>query len=235
MDPISLIVAALAAGAAEAAQPTATQAVKDAYTGLKAIISRKLGGQPNAEDLGAAVKGVEKKPADPARKQVLEDELKMAKADQDAEILQAVQALQAQLNKTNGSNRATVTGNGAIAQGTGAIAVGAGGVIVQGSNSGGINTGTQTTHNYYGAANGEAAAANISPAGRRLAELLNQYFDLSEVEGLCFDMDIDKDNLAGATKAAKARALIIYVERNARLAELQTLVRSKRPHLRGQV
>lgn len=181
MDPISLIVAALTAGAAEAAQPTAAKAVKN------------------------------------------------------AEILQTMQALQAQLNKANGSNVATVSGGRAIAQGTGAIAAGAGAVIVQGSNSGGINTGTQTTHNYYGAANDEAAAANLSPAGRHLAELLNQYFDLSELEGLCFDMDIDKDNLAGATKIAKAQSLIIYVERNARLAELQTLVRAKRPHLRGQV
>lgn len=40
------------------------------------------------------------------------------------------------------ANQATLTGNGAIAQGPGAKAVGAGGVLVDGNNSGNINTGT---------------------------------------------------------------------------------------------
>ena len=46
MDPISTIVAALAAGAAEAAKPTAVQAVKDAYEGFKALIVRKENIEP---------------------------------------------------------------------------------------------------------------------------------------------------------------------------------------------
>jgi hypothetical protein len=40
MDPVSLIVAALAAGAVAGAQNTATEAVKDAYSGLKAAVRR---------------------------------------------------------------------------------------------------------------------------------------------------------------------------------------------------
>ena len=43
MEPISLILAALAAGAAAAAKDTAGTAVKDAYEGLKALIKKKFG------------------------------------------------------------------------------------------------------------------------------------------------------------------------------------------------
>jgi hypothetical protein len=39
MEPVSLIVAALAAGAAAGVKPTAEQAVKDAYAGLKKLIT----------------------------------------------------------------------------------------------------------------------------------------------------------------------------------------------------
>jgi hypothetical protein len=47
------------------------------------------------------------------------------------------------LNRRAGGNIATLSGDGAIAQGDGAIAVGQGGVVVNGDNSGNINTGTQ--------------------------------------------------------------------------------------------
>src|SRR5687767_10368675 len=50
MDPVAMILTALAGGAAAAAQETASQAVKDAYAGLKALVQRKL--QPG--DPGAA-------------------------------------------------------------------------------------------------------------------------------------------------------------------------------------
>src|SRR5258708_4418405 len=48
IDPISLIVAALAAGAPAAAKDTASQAVKDAYNGLKALIHTRFAGPPEA-------------------------------------------------------------------------------------------------------------------------------------------------------------------------------------------
>ncbi len=41
MDPISIIVTALAAGAVSAIKPTAQKAIKDAYTAMKAVIQRK--------------------------------------------------------------------------------------------------------------------------------------------------------------------------------------------------
>lgn len=49
MDPITLIVTALAAGAALGVQDTASAMVKDAYASLKALARKRLGGDPGAE------------------------------------------------------------------------------------------------------------------------------------------------------------------------------------------
>jgi hypothetical protein len=49
MDPVSLILAALVAGAADAAKDTASAAVKDAYSGLKALLKRHFKGEQAAE------------------------------------------------------------------------------------------------------------------------------------------------------------------------------------------
>jgi len=49
MDPVSIILVALAAGAAAAAKDTASQAVKDAYAGLKALVKKRFAGKPQAE------------------------------------------------------------------------------------------------------------------------------------------------------------------------------------------
>jgi hypothetical protein len=49
MDPITLIVTALAAGAALGTQDTVSAIVKDAYAGLKALVKKRLGGGPAAE------------------------------------------------------------------------------------------------------------------------------------------------------------------------------------------
>jgi len=49
MDPVSMIVAALAAGAAAATKDTVSQAVKDAYAGLKALIQSRFAKKPQAE------------------------------------------------------------------------------------------------------------------------------------------------------------------------------------------
>jgi len=49
MDPITLIVTALAAGAALGVQDTASAMIKDAYASLKALVTKRLGGGPGAE------------------------------------------------------------------------------------------------------------------------------------------------------------------------------------------
>jgi len=49
MDPITLIVTALAAGAALGVQDTASAMIKDAYASLKALVKKRLGGGPSAD------------------------------------------------------------------------------------------------------------------------------------------------------------------------------------------
>jgi hypothetical protein len=49
MDPITLIVTALAAGAALGVRDTASSAVEDAYAGLTALVRERLGDRPDGE------------------------------------------------------------------------------------------------------------------------------------------------------------------------------------------
>jgi hypothetical protein len=90
MDPVSLIVAALAAGAVAGMQGTASEAVKDAYSGLKALVSRRLSGRVAGE---MALAQHESKPDQwgPA----LEAELVEANAAADTAALEAAQRLMA--------------------------------------------------------------------------------------------------------------------------------------------
>jgi len=49
MDPVTLIVAALVAGAAAGLKDTASSAIKDAYDGLKGLVRRRLADRPGGE------------------------------------------------------------------------------------------------------------------------------------------------------------------------------------------
>jgi hypothetical protein len=49
MDPVTMIVAALAAGVGAGAKDTASQAVKDAYGGLKTMLAERFRGNQSAE------------------------------------------------------------------------------------------------------------------------------------------------------------------------------------------
>jgi flagellar capping protein FliD len=85
MDPLTILVTALAAGAAAALQSTVEQGVKDAYAALKGLIQRKYT-QVNVDQLEA-------NSSSKNRRGVLEEDLKAAGADTDAEVLQHAQAL----------------------------------------------------------------------------------------------------------------------------------------------
>ncbi len=109
MDPITLIITALASGARAVAKDTASQAVKDAYKGLKALIHRKFAEKPDAE---LALEKYEKEPG--AYKEPLEDELTQAAAEKDEEIIRAAEKLMALVNvqqATKGKYNVQVAGN----------------------------------------------------------------------------------------------------------------------------
>ena len=85
MDPISIIVMALVAGAAAALKPTTEQAIKDAYAGIKGLIQRKYG------HVDVAV--LETAPASKARQAVIKEDLEKTDARQDEQLLREAKAL----------------------------------------------------------------------------------------------------------------------------------------------
>ncbi len=88
MDPVALIVTALAAGAALGLKDTASAAVKDAYGSLQALMTRRLAGRRDGA-LGMA--GYEEAPQ--AWDGLLVAELTSAGAADDADLVAAAQAL----------------------------------------------------------------------------------------------------------------------------------------------
>jgi hypothetical protein len=115
MDPVSLIVTALATGASAALTDTATQAVKDAYAGLKSLLKRKLSGNASAQvaiDKHAEAPDVWEKP--------LEAELRASRAAQDEEIVRSAQRILELLDAKGaaaGKYNVTITGGKGVVVG----------------------------------------------------------------------------------------------------------------------
>ncbi len=109
MDPVTLILTALGAGAAAGGQAIASDAIKDGYAGLKALIQRKFAGKPKAE---LALTEYESDPE--TWKAPLKKVLVQEQVDQDNDIIEAaqrvmqlVQPQQAAMGKYN----VQITGN----------------------------------------------------------------------------------------------------------------------------
>lgn len=85
MDPVTIVVSALAAGAVAGLKPAAEQAVKDAYVGMKALIVRKY----RSVDIGP----VETRPESKPKRESLAEDLRTAGADGDVELIAQAKAL----------------------------------------------------------------------------------------------------------------------------------------------
>jgi RIP homotypic interaction motif len=88
MDPVTLIVTALAAGAASALQDGASAAVKDAYARLRALVERRFANRPKGE-----LVLTEHEAAPQTWEAPLAAELSAAGAEQDVALVAAAQAL----------------------------------------------------------------------------------------------------------------------------------------------
>jgi hypothetical protein len=84
VDPISLIVAAVVAGAAAGLKESAADAVKDAFTGLKRLIFERH---------GVDVTPVERKPESESKRDSLKEDLADTGAADDPELRAAAQRL----------------------------------------------------------------------------------------------------------------------------------------------
>jgi len=76
----------------------------------------------------------------------------------------------------------------------------------------------------------------VTPTSEReylvqLREMLTTYFDAGELHTLCFDLEVDYDDLPGEGKVDKARELIAYLERRDRIPELVSVCQGLRPHV----
>ena len=80
MEPITMILTALVAGAAAGATEAAGQAVKDGYAALKALVVSKFGKQSSVE---GALNGVENSPDSKIWQEALKEELAKVQADKD--------------------------------------------------------------------------------------------------------------------------------------------------------
>ena len=105
MDPVTLIVAALAAGASAGVTDTVAQGVKDAYTGLKALVLRRVQDQPAGE---VAVVEHEKDPE--VWSAPLAKTHTAAGADTDPQVLEAARRL-LQLTDPDGTRAGAYTVN----------------------------------------------------------------------------------------------------------------------------
>ena len=96
MDPVTTaIVAALAAGATSGVTEAGKKAIVDAYEALKTLLKKKFG---HESELVKSVESLETRPDSTSRKNVLQEEVIAAKADQDPDILQTAQALLNQIS-----------------------------------------------------------------------------------------------------------------------------------------
>ena len=65
----------------------------------------------------------------------------------------------------------------------------------------------------------------------RLRHILGEYFDEDDLQVLCFDLQVDYEELPGETKSQKAAALITHMARLDRVAELIDLCSQARPNV----
>ena len=91
MEPVSVIIAALVAGATAAAKDTAEKTVKDAYEGFKTLIKRKFEGDSLAQGL------VDAKPEEIEQvEELLKDKISQAGIDKDEEVIKVAEEIMKQ-------------------------------------------------------------------------------------------------------------------------------------------
>jgi hypothetical protein len=109
MDPISVILTAIVAGASAALQDGATAAVKDAYSRLRSLLKRRLNGRTTAQ---AAADEYVHQPE--VWRAPLESALAETGAGGDEELVRAAQAVMAQVDPDGtraGKYTVTITGS----------------------------------------------------------------------------------------------------------------------------
>jgi hypothetical protein len=90
MDPLTVIVTAVATGAAVGLKDVAGAAIKDTYVGFKALILRKYGRKGLVKQ---CIQNIENDPKSQPRQAMLKEELAKTQATQDQELLETAKGL----------------------------------------------------------------------------------------------------------------------------------------------
>lgn len=64
-----------------------------------------------------------------------------------------------------------------------------------------------------------------------LHQKIDQYFSLEEVKQLCFELNVDYENIPGDTRSAFIRNLLVSLAKHGRLQQLIPRLRQNRPHV----
>lgn len=67
------------------------------------------------------------------------------------------------------------------------------------------------------------------PNAQQIRRLIAGYFSLQELKTLCFELDVEFDDLGGEGRSDKARELVTFVQRRGRLIDLLQTLASERP------
>ncbi len=118
MDPVSMVLAALSAGAIAATKDTASQAVKDAYAGLKALAKKRFAGKPQAEMALAEYENDPDTWQKPLQRSLVEtgadqDEALVQQAQQVLKLVNPQQASQGKYNVQIGEGKGIIIGDNA--------------------------------------------------------------------------------------------------------------------------
>ena len=118
MEPVSMILTALAVGAAAAAKETASQAIKDGYTGLKALIHQRFADRPKAKIVLTEYEQDADTWEKPLQKSLVEvgadqDEELIRQAQQVLKLVNPQQASQGKYNVQIGEGKGIVIGDNA--------------------------------------------------------------------------------------------------------------------------
>lgn len=138
MEPVTIIVSALVAGASAGITSVAEQGIKEAYNALKALIKDRFG---EKRDLVSSVDLVEQTPESPGRREMLKEELSKAEVGKDAEVVRAAQELLALLQPKSATQQLVADHGSAVATEGGTAQVGDSNIALTGDIQGGVTIG----------------------------------------------------------------------------------------------
>ena len=118
------------------------------------------------------------------------------------------------------STQAAVSGSGTVVQGDNNVVIGAGATYIENSN---INLSPDDVE--------LEASINAFPEMAQLRKLMIEYFNLDDMQNLCWDLGIAYEEFGDGGISAKVRELLGHCIRNGRIPDLLDYCRKERGHV----